>query len=125
MPLTDDRAVIEPFLAALNPALMPSDGKNVVAAATLAASSLAAEPVPGTILIVADDPGSADVPALQAAAGRNSVVMLKVAPAADTSGLPDAVRVSVDGSDVRALERRIETRFQAAQRSQLGARWRG
>jgi Ca-activated chloride channel family protein len=123
MPLTDDRAVIEPFLAALNPALMPSDGKNVVAAATLAASSLAAEPVPGTILIVADDPGSADVPALQAAAGRNSVVMLKVAPAADTSGLPDAVRVSVDGSDVRALERRIETRFQAAQGSQLGARW--
>ena len=28
MPLTDDRAVIEPFLAALTPDLMPSDGQE-------------------------------------------------------------------------------------------------
>src|SRR5262249_58862855 len=31
MPLTDDRAVIEPFLAALAPGLMPSAGRNTAA----------------------------------------------------------------------------------------------
>lgn len=123
MPLTDDRTVIEPFLSALSPTLMPSDGKNIAAAVTLAASSLSAEPVAGTILLVADDLGSADEAALRAAAGHNSVVMLKVAPPTDGSGLRDAVRVSIDASDIGALERHIETRFQAAQESELGARW--
>ena len=55
MPLTDDRSVIEPFLAALVTGLMPGDGKNVTAAASLATQFLAAEPVAGTILVVADD----------------------------------------------------------------------
>src|SRR5215469_13727798 len=32
MPLTDDRAVIEPFLAALAPGLMPAGGNNAIAA---------------------------------------------------------------------------------------------
>lgn len=124
MPLTDDRAVIEPFLAVLSPALMPSDGKNVASAVALATSSLAAEPVAGTILLVADDLGNADEAALRAAAGRNSIVMLKVAPPADVSGFGEAVRVSVDGSDIQSLERRIETHFQSAQGNQLGARWK-
>jgi Ca-activated chloride channel homolog len=123
MPLTDDRAVIEPFLAALNPTLMPADGNNVAAAVALAASSLAAEPVAGTILIVADGLGSVDEAALRAAAGRNSPLMLSVTAQPDGSPLRDAVRVSVDGSDIRALERRIETRFQAAQTGQFGGRW--
>jgi Ca-activated chloride channel family protein len=129
MPLTDDRAVIEPFLAALIPGLMPSDGKNAAAAIALASSSLAVEPVPGTILLVADDLGGADEAAVRHAAGRNSVLILGVTPPQVDDGIaaslrPDVVRVTVDGSDVRALERRIETRFQAAQSDQFGARWR-
>jgi Ca-activated chloride channel family protein len=126
MPLTDDRAVIEPFLAALAPGLMPSDGKNAVGAVALAAQSLAAEPVAGTILLVADDLGGADAAALRQAAGRNNIAMLAVSPPEDqgnAAGL-DAVRVTVDGADVRALERRIETRFQAAQGDAFGTQWR-
>src|SRR5215470_5024440 len=80
MPLTEDRAVIEPFLAALAPGLMPSDGKNAAGAIAIATQALATEPVTGTILIVADDLGNADGAALRQAAGRNSLAMLSVAP---------------------------------------------
>src|SRR5262249_57312205 len=69
MPLTDDRAVLEPFLAALAPGLMPVQGKNATAALTLANNMLATEAVAGTILIVADDLANARAPALQRAAG--------------------------------------------------------
>ena len=39
-------------------------------------------------------------------------------------GLPNAVRVSVDDADIRALERRIETSYQSAQSAAFGTRWR-
>ncbi|MGY8679114.1 VWA domain-containing protein [Bradyrhizobium sp. UFLA05-153] len=124
MPLTDDRSVIAPFLAALAPGLMPADGKNVARAIALAAESLATEPVAGTILLVADDLGTVDAATVRQAAGRNNLVVLAVN--ADTPSLPagtDVVQVSVDGSDVVRLERRIETRFQAAQGDAFGTRW--
>src|SRR5262249_41759025 len=35
----------------------------------------------------------------------------------------NVVRVSVDAADIRSLERRIETRFQAAQGDAFGTRW--
>jgi Ca-activated chloride channel homolog len=124
MPLTDDRAVVEPFLAALAPGLMPADGKNVASAITLAAQSLATEPVVGTILLVADDLGAADAAAIRQAAGRNNLVMLAVTSSATSVPLGnDVVKVSVDGADILRLERRIETRFQAAQGDAFGTRW--
>lgn len=125
MPPTDDRSVIAPFLAALAPGLMPTDGKNVVAATSLAANALASEPVAGTILLIADDFGAADAATVRQAAGRNNLVVLAVS--ADASPLPagfDAVRVSIDGTDIARLERRIETRFQAAQGDAFGTQWR-
>jgi Ca-activated chloride channel family protein len=118
MPLTDDRLVIEPFLAALTPNLMPSDGHNAIAAVALAAQSLATEPVAGTILVVGDD--LAGEPALRQAAGRNNLLMLAITAGDAPSG---AVRVSVDGADIRTLERRIETRYQAAQGDTFGTQW--
>ncbi|MGY4454163.1 tetratricopeptide (TPR) repeat protein [Bradyrhizobium sp. i1.3.1] len=125
MPPTDDRSVIEPFLAALEPGLMPADGKNVAGAVALAADALAAEPVPGTVLLVADDLGTADAAAVRQAAGRNGLVIFAVSP--DSSALPagaDVIRVSIDGSDIVRLERRIETHFQAAQGDAFGTQWR-
>jgi Ca-activated chloride channel family protein len=120
MPLTDDRAVIEPFLAALAPDLMPSDGHNTLGAVALAAQSLATEPVAGTILIVGDDLGNVGEGALRQAAGRNNLLMLAVTSADVPTS---AVRVSVDGADIRTLERRIETRYQAAQGDAFGSQW--
>src|SRR5262249_24414210 len=127
MPLTDDRAVLEPFLAALAPGLMPVQGKNVTAALTLANNMLASEMVPGTVLIVADDLANADAAAVHQAAGRNGVVLLAIASPGQADGSPSGlpiVRVSIDGSDIRGLERRVETHFQAAQAEQAGSRWR-
>ena len=125
MPLTDDRSVIEPFLAALATGLMPEDGKNVTSAVSLATQFLATEPVAGTILIVADDLGAEA--AIRQAAGRNGVALLSVAQAQSGAGMglgSDIVRVSVDNSDIQAIERRIETRFQSAQGDAFGMQWR-
>jgi Ca-activated chloride channel family protein len=124
MPLTDDSSVIGPFLAALATGLMPKDGKDVAGAVALASRFLATEPVAGTILVVSDDFG--EEAAIRKAAGRNGVAMLGVAPAkSGEAGLgSDIVRVSVNGSDIQALERRIETRFQAAQGDAFGLQWR-
>ncbi|WP_178133250.1 VWA domain-containing protein [Vineibacter terrae] len=129
MPLTDDRAVIEPFLMALAPGLMPVQGKKAVAALTLAAGALAPEPVAGTILLVADDVVGADAAAVQQAAGRNGVVILRVmqpgaAGQMDSSLRSQSVAVTVDDDDIHTLEGRIETHYQAAQAEQVGARWR-
>jgi Ca-activated chloride channel homolog len=127
MPLTDDGSVILPFLAALTPGLMPADGKNATAAVTLAAQSLANEAVPGTILIVSDGLDDAESAMAHRVAGRSNVVVLRVAPSqSDATAFPrsDIVPVSVDNSDVQALERRIETRFQAAQGEAFGAQWK-
>ena len=125
MPMTEDRAVIEPFLAALTPELMPAAGNDTVAAMTLAVSLMAADSVAGTVLIVADTIGG-DAAAVRRAAGRNNLLMLGVvAPGADVqAALPDTVRVSIDDSDIHALERHIETSYQSAQSAAFGTRWR-
>ena len=125
MPMTDDRAVVEPFLAALTTELMPVPGNNAVAAIALATSVMATGSVAGTILVVADgldsDPG-----AIRRAAGRNEMLMLSIAPSqSDLAGLPSGtVQVSVDGADIRSLERRIETSYESAQAAAFGTRWR-
>jgi Ca-activated chloride channel homolog len=125
MPLTDDRSVIEPFLAALTPGLMPVQGNDPVAAIKLAAASLADEPFSGTVLLVADNAGSSDAASLRQAAGRNGLVMLSVRPLQDATNVPiEHVDVAVDRSDIQSLERRIETQFQNAQAEEGGMRWR-
>lgn len=127
MPLTNDQAVVAPFLAALSPQIMPVQGKNAVAAVALAAKAFGAETIAGTILIVADDLGDADGSALSDAAGRNSIVYLAMTP---EGGEPQrgwsgsTVRATVDDADIHALERRIEARYEAAQARMEGARWR-
>jgi len=122
MPLTDDRSVIEPFLAALSPGLMPSDGSNVAAAVALAAATLRPEPVAGTILLVGDNAGSVDEAAVRGVADRNGLAMLAVGPFPPTWAA-DVIPVSVDGTDIARLERRIEMHFQAAQGEKFGTRW--
>jgi Ca-activated chloride channel family protein len=124
MPLTDDRRVIEPFLAALNPGLMPVPGKAPVAAVELAAKALTDELYAGTILIVSDDLGNANAAELTRAAGRNGLLMLAVVPADKARSPIDDVRVTVDASDIQAISRRIDTHFQSAEAEKIGARWR-
>lgn len=124
MALTDDRRVIEPFLAALNPGLMPLPGKAPVAAVELAAKALADELFAGTILIVSDDLGGAGAAELRRAAGRNELLMLSILPAGKGDIPIESVGVTIDTSDVQAISRRIDTHFQSAEAEKIGARWR-
>ncbi len=124
MPLTDDPRVIEPFLAALSPGLMPVPGKVPVAAVELAAQALAGDTFAGTILIVSDDLGKATAADINRAAGRNDVLMLAVAPPDKVHSPIGTIEVSVDSSDIQALERRVDSHFENAQAEQIGARWR-
>lgn len=125
MPLTDDRNVIEPFLASLVPGLMPVQGKNATAAVTLAAEALAGENFAGTIQLIADGTGDADAAALRRAAGRNGVLLLSMNPPGTVANTPiDSVQATVDDTDIRSLERRIDTQFQNAQADRVGTRWR-
>jgi Ca-activated chloride channel family protein len=104
---------------------MPVEGNNATAAVALATTVMAAESLAGTILVIAD--GIGDEAAVRRVAGRNGVLMLSVAPPqSDLRGnlRADTVRASVDNSDIRSLERRIETRYQSAQSAAFGTRWR-
>jgi Ca-activated chloride channel family protein len=125
MPLTDDRSVIEPFLASLTTNIMPKQGNDAVAAVSLAADYLSAEPAAGTILLIADDLAQGTQAAVTRAAGRNGLTILGMTAlsAALPQSLSDAVKVTVDDGDIRALQRRIETRYQSAQAATLGTRW--
>ena len=79
--------------------------------------------MPLIILLVADS--VSDEAAVRRAAGRNNVLILGTTSPDQQQGLPtNAVRLSVDGSDIRSLERRIETSYQSAQSAAFGTRWR-
>ena len=52
LPLTDDRALMETFLAALSTGLMPADGDNPAAALAAAELLLEREETPGTIVFL-------------------------------------------------------------------------
>jgi Ca-activated chloride channel family protein len=54
MPMTDDPAVLEPYLAALAPDLMPSDGEAFALAAKLIEPMAAASKAPLSVLLVSD-----------------------------------------------------------------------
>jgi len=54
MPMTDDPAVLEPYLAALAPDLMPSDGQAFASAAKLIAPMARAARAPLSVLLVSD-----------------------------------------------------------------------
>lgn len=125
MPLTDDRTVIEPFLASLTTNIMPKQGNNAVAAVSLAADYLSAEPAAGTILLIVDELAQGTKAAVSRAAGRNGLTIFGMAApsAALPESLSDAVKVTVDDGDIRALQRRVETRYQSAQAATFGTRW--
>lgn len=112
MPLTDDPTVLLPFLEALDPAIMPDQGRRASAALGLAETLLAQEATPGSILFVTDGIDPADIAAFPA--GGSARVALIVAPepgaeVAEWSRRADVptVSASIDDGDVRAVERAL------------------
>lgn len=97
LPLTDDPAVIEPFLEGLSPDIMPVPGNRAGSAINLAAGLLQGEDTPGSILLVTDgvDDDAIDVIRSFDAAG---IVALIVATE-DSGPIVDADGGIVTGAD--------------------------
>ncbi|MEM7668854.1 MAG: VWA domain-containing protein, partial [Pseudomonadota bacterium] len=116
-PLTEDPAVIEPYVRGLAPDVMPRPGDDIAGALDMAGGMLAEEDVPGAILVVADrissPPGG--LPDALDAPGDRPVVFLSVSKEAHPH--PRGVRfvgVTPDGSDIAEIERIVARAFEAA-----------
>ncbi len=130
-PLTEDPAVIKPFLDGLSPAVMPVEGDNATDALALARSILADEETPGAILFVLDELNRADMGAFEdlAETAGPEVVFLAVgsgnAAQADLERLAGnaVINVTPDTSDILVIERRIRSAFQEALSKDERQKW--
>jgi Ca-activated chloride channel family protein len=146
VPLTDDAAALEAFVADLSPALMPVEGREPAAALPLASELLDRDGTPGTVLFVtAGIPGrSFEGFEIFSRERRDQLQILAVATEAggplsgggfsalDGNALEAlAARTgtvvtlfTVDDSDVERILRRTERHLQQVQQSEPGGRWR-
>ncbi|MBY8285029.1 vWA domain-containing protein [Vibrio fluvialis] len=124
MPLTSDNQVLKPYLAAINPEVMPVEGK-----ATQRALSLLKQQIPpyvgNTLLLVSDGVSDADIEAFTRYFSDNPYQLLILATgnpqveskapldmnslqrlAQSTGG--DVITLTIDDSDIQTLESKIE-----------------
>ncbi|WP_438394720.1 VWA domain-containing protein [Caballeronia sp. DA-9] len=80
VPPTEDPAMLELYLPALTPAVMPRDGKNANAGLEIAEQLLARDPVAGTIVFISDgfDPNHADAFVAKATQSHHQLLWLAV-----------------------------------------------
>ncbi|NJN47631.1 MAG: VWA domain-containing protein [Candidatus Competibacteraceae bacterium] len=146
MPLTRDGKIIAQFAAELTPEIMPRDGDDPLAAIDLALNEFERAAVPGSVLLITDglpaDSDSSVAERAQAAGISLHVLAVAAGPeVAPPPGSPPApaldreagqaasralgaswTEVSVDDSDVAALERAFETRIAQAESEE--SQWR-
>ncbi|MCV6584864.1 MAG: VWA domain-containing protein [Marinibacterium sp.] len=114
LPMTEDPAVMRPYLEGLSPEVMPVEGDRAGDALALATDLLGAEDSPGGILLVGDGIDPADV-----AAAPDTLVVLSMLPEGtrdrgfDALGAP-VVAVTPDAGDVRRIDGLLNTAFHRA-----------
>ena len=118
VPMTEDPAVVVPYLEGLAPGVMPRDGADAAAAVSLATDLLAAGDAPGAVLLVADGLDPADVAAVEAD-GAPPLAVLSMLPDGTRDRGFDAlsaavVSVAPDNADVRSLDRTLNAAFRQA-----------
>jgi Ca-activated chloride channel family protein len=122
VPLTEDPDVIKPFLEGLSPAVMPRDGEDATRALGLAKEILEIQETAGAVLFVLDGLDTADLPAFRKNTEENGPGIIFLLASADRAELdaletvPEAsvIRVTPDGADVEAVERRAAAVFREA-----------
>ncbi|MBS7811853.1 VWA domain-containing protein [Roseococcus pinisoli] len=126
LPPTDDPRLIETYLDALAPEVMPRDGQSAAAAARTALRVLDAEPGAGTLILV-----TPAVPAVEAAAfaeamrgSRHAALVLATGPG-PFEGVPGAgvIARTPDGADVARIVARAQRHFSAAPTDDPTMRW--
>ena len=131
VPLSEDPEVLKPFLEGLSPEVMPKDGSNAGAALELATTALAAEEMPGAILVVADAIERTNLSAIHAhvEGGGPPVLILAVTKSMadfDTvAGLPNitVVELSADSADISRIERRAAQAYREALNDDDRQKW--
>lgn len=99
MPFTDDVGALLPYIEALSPELMPSDGQNFSAAAKLVRKLVASSPVPPAVLLVSDGLPAPEVAAFSALAEEKKLGLVALSLGhedAERSALHRAVATDVE-----------------------------
>ena len=127
--LTADQAILNQYLAALAPAMMPRSGKFPEYALPLVDEILRDSTAAATVVLLTDGPGTASTAAFRTyfADRPHQLLVLGVGSSRESNGMipleRDALRelaaasgghyvdLSIDDTDVRALERRIESHY--------------
>jgi Ca-activated chloride channel family protein len=116
LPLTDDAALVNTYVASLETRIMPVPGKDTRSALQMIDEALANEPVPGTLLFLTDGVEQAAFPAFTDYKGKNDIIVLGVGTAeggpvkigdaqylTDSAGGRVFAKLDVDG--LKALQR--------------------
>ncbi len=122
-PLIEDPNILRPLLEGLSPRVMPAEGDTPATALALAETILTDGDAPGAVLFVLDDFNPADVAAFEASdpdTPRPPIVVLVALP--DRVSIPQldrlsdvtTVRITPDDTDIREIERRLQSAHRAA-----------
>ena len=128
MPLTKDDSVFAPFLAAIQPDIMPVEGKSAETALPLIEPQLGSESV-GTVLLISDGVNPATTQAFETyfSTSKHQLLVLAAGNGDRASDNPmdlsslkslanksngSVVEVTIDDSDVKALNGKIERHMQ-------------
>lgn len=128
VPLTNDPALIKPYLEGLSPDIMPSDGDVAGQALAMAEGLLQARQAVGTILFVTDGVAPINNEAFAARQQSNALVFLQMLPQghadAGVAGIDgQQVMVSSGADDVAKLEKTLASAYQQALRKDDRLAW--
>lgn len=127
LPPTDDPRLIETYVSALAPDVMPRDGSAAAAALTAAIAMLDAEPGAGTVVFVTPSIPASEAAAFGAAvrATRHAVLVLGTgAGPFDGAAGAAVVTPTPDTADVERIAARAQRHFAAAPSDDPTLRWR-
>lgn len=127
LPPTDDAHLIETYLDALSPAVMPRDGNDAAVAVTVAFRMLDSEAGAGTVVLVAPSiPATGAAGFTRATQGsRHAVLVLATGPG-PFAGVPGATVVSPtpDPADAQRIAALAQRHFATAPSDDPALRWR-
>lgn len=116
-PLTGDAEILRNMLDAVTVDIMPVDGANVAGALELAQAELTASAAPGSILLVTDGVGGADLQALDTDKDAAPVTVFFAAPDRTQMGplqqVSHVVQLTADDSDLDQIQSLAKSAYQA------------
>jgi Ca-activated chloride channel family protein len=128
VPMTEDPAVMTPYLAGLAPDVMPNEGERAGDALALAVDLLAQESSPGGVLFVADGVDPADVATLTGPDAPALAVLAMLPEGTSDRGLDElpaemVVTVTPDDGDIRRIDGMLNAAYRQAMLENTDQPW--